>query len=122
MKQSVTETEIDVLEKMQERVLSDAAFKAWPFLSGFNFACKNDRVTAATYKYYRPLVVNPIITNSCKKLYLKCGRIPRSIFANVAMHGFMWKPVFFLIISKCCHLYRKSLFFPVTFLQYDEVF
>ena len=38
--------------------------------SDFNFACKDGRVTAATYKYYCPLVVNPIITNSWKKLHL----------------------------------------------------
>ena len=86
MKQNVTGTEIGVLEKMWKRVLSDAAFKAWPFLSDFDFACKDDQVTAATYKYYCPLVVNPIMTNSCKKLHFKCGSVPRSVFANVAMN------------------------------------
>ena len=61
-----------------------------------------------------------------QNLHLKCGRVPRSVFANLAMHenqfGFVWKPVFFSIISKCYQLYRKSMCFSVTFLQYDEVF
>ena len=43
-------------------IVSDAAFKAWPFSSDFNFACKNNQVTAATCKYYCPWVVNLIIT------------------------------------------------------------
>ena len=92
-------------------------FKVWPISSDFNFSCKDGRVTAATYNYYCPLVVNPIITNACKKLHLKCDKVPRAVFANVAMHenqsGFVWKLVFFLIISKLCHLYRKSLCFSL---------
>ena len=86
-------------------------------------------VTAATYKYYCPLVVNPTITNCCKEFHLKCGRIPRSVFENVAIHenfsSFVWKPVFFLIISKCCHFYWKSLlkvFFSVTFYSMIKYF
>ena len=78
MKQNVSETEIGVYEKNA---------KTWPFsTSDFNFAWKDSRVTAATCKYYCPLVVNPTITNCCKELYLKCGRVPRSVFENVAMH------------------------------------
>ena len=46
----------------KQEIVSDAAFKAWPFSSDFNFACKNSQVTAATYKYYCPLVVNLTIT------------------------------------------------------------
>ena len=84
--QNVSETEIGIFEKMQKHVLSDAAFKKWPFSSDFNFACKESRVIAATSKHYCPLVVSPTITNSCKNLHLKCGRGPRSVFANVAMH------------------------------------
>ena len=86
MKQNVTEIEIGVFEKMEKCVLFDAAFMVWPISSGFNFSCKDGRVTAATYNYYCPLVVNPIITNACKKLHLKCDKVPRSVFANVAMH------------------------------------
>ena len=65
----------------KEEMLSDAAFKAWPFSFDFNFACKDGRVTAVTCKYC-PLVVNPIVTDFCKKFHLKCIRVPRSIFEN----------------------------------------
>ena len=67
-------------------IVSDAPFKAWPFSSGFNFAYKNGRDTAAACKYSYPLVVKPTITHCCKELHLKCGRVPRSLFENVAMH------------------------------------
>ena len=104
----------------KQEIMSDATFKAWPFSSNFNFTCKNDQVTAATCKYYCVLVVNPAIINCCKKLHLKCGKVPRSVFENVAMHedysGFIWKPIFFLIILKCCHLYQKSLCFSLLLL------
>ena len=66
--------------------VSDAAFKAWPFLSNFNFAFKDGRVTAATCNYYCSLVVSPTIASFCKELQLKYGRVPRSVFENVAMH------------------------------------
>ena len=32
----------------KQEIVSDATFKSWPFLSDFNFACKDGRVTAAT--------------------------------------------------------------------------
>ena len=38
---------IDIFEKIQKKmstkqeIVYDAAFKAWPFSSNFNFACKN---------------------------------------------------------------------------------
>ena len=70
----------------EQDIVSDAAFKAWPFSYDFNFAYKDGQVTEATCKYYRPLVVNPTITNCCKELHLKCGTVPRSIFENIAMH------------------------------------
>ena len=70
----------------KQEIVSDAAFKASPFSSNFNFACKDSRVTAATCRYYCPLVVNPTITNCCKEFHPKCGRVPRSVFENVAMH------------------------------------
>ena len=38
------------MSRKQESV-SDAAFKAWPFSSDFNFAFKDGRVTTATCKY-----------------------------------------------------------------------
>ena len=69
----------------KERV-SDATFKACLFSSDFNFAFKYSWVTAATCKYYCPLVVSPTITNCCKELQLKCDRVPRSAFENVDMH------------------------------------
>ena len=70
----------------KQEIVSDAAFKAWPFSSDFNFACKDDRVNAATCNYYCPLVVNPTITNCWKELYLKCGKVFRSVFENAATH------------------------------------
>ena len=66
---------------------SDVAFKTWPFLSDINFASKSCQVAAATCKYYCPLIVSPTITNCCKELHLECGRIPRSAFENISMHG-----------------------------------
>ena len=36
----------------KQEIISNAAFKAWPFLSDFNFAYKNSQVTAAKCKYY----------------------------------------------------------------------
>ena len=71
---------------LTKEIVSDAAFKAWPFSSDFNFACKDSQVTAATCKYNCPLVVNPTITNCFKELHLKPGRVPRSVFEYVAMH------------------------------------
>ena len=67
MKQNVSEIGIGVLKKYKnmstkQEIVSDAAFKAWPFSSDFNFACNNSQVTAATCKYYCPLVVNLTIT------------------------------------------------------------
>ena len=74
-------------------------------------------VTTVTCKYYWKLVVNPTVTNCCKELHLECDRVPIFAFENVAIHknysGFVWKPVFFLIILKCCYLYRNSLCFSL---------
>ena len=70
----------------KQEIISDAAFKAWPFLSDFNFTSKDGRVTTATSKYYCLLVISPTITNCCEEIHLKCGRVPRSVIENVAMH------------------------------------
>ena len=109
----------------KQEIVSDAAFKVWPFSSDFNFTCKDYRVTAATCKCYCLLIVNPTTTNCCKELHLECGRVPRSVFENVAIHedqsGFVGKQVFFLI-PKCCQLYRKSLCFSVTFYSMMKYF
>ena len=35
----------------KQEIISDAAFKARPFSSDFNFACQYGRVTTATCKY-----------------------------------------------------------------------
>ena len=70
----------------KQEILCDAAFKAWLFSSDFDFSCKDGRVTAATWKYYCPLVVNPTITNCCKELHLKYDRVPISMFEKVPMH------------------------------------
>ena len=65
---------------IKQESVSDATFKTWPFSSDFNFASKDDRVTTATYQYC-PLVVSPTVTNCCKELHLKYGKIE-----NFAMH------------------------------------
>ena len=70
----------------QESVF-DAAFKTWPFSCNFKFASKNDRVTAVTCKYCQ-LDVSPIVTNCCKELHLKYGKIPRYVFENFTMHRY----------------------------------
>ena len=70
----------------KQEIVFDAAFKAWPFLSDFNFACKDGRFTTAACKYYCPLVISPTIANCWTEIHLKCGRVPRSVFENVAMH------------------------------------
>ena len=97
---------------IKQEIVPDATFKAWPFSSDFSFVYKDGWVSAATCKYYCPLVVNRTITSCCKEFHLKYSRVPRSVFENVAM-VLCEKPVFFLIISKCCHLYRKSLRFSL---------
>ena len=97
---------------IKQEIVSDATFKAWPFSSDFSFVYKDGWVSAATCKYYCPMVVKRTITSCCKEFHLKYSRVPRSVFENVAM-VLCEKPVFFLIISKCCHLYRKSLCFSL---------
>ena len=68
----------------KQESVSDATLKAWPFSSDFNFASKDDQVTAVTCKYCS-LVVSPIVTNCCKELHFKYGKIPRSFFENFVM-------------------------------------
>ena len=91
MKQNVSETESNwrfrknVQMSIKQEIVSDTAFKAWPFSYDFNFACNSGRVTTATHICYCPLVVNPTVTNCCKELHPRCGRVPRSVFENVAM-------------------------------------
>ena len=69
----------------KQESVSDATLKAWPFSSDFNFASKDDQVMAVTCKYC-PLIISPIVTNCCKELHLKYGKIPRSVFENFVMH------------------------------------
>ena len=108
-----------------QEIISDATFKAWPFSSDFNFACKDGRVTTATCKYYCPLVVNPTITHCCKELHLKCDRVSRSVFEKVAMHksysGFVWKPVFFLLFWNVATFIENHCVF-VTFYNIMKYF
>ena len=49
----------------KQETVSDAAFKACPFSSDFNFVWKDDLY----YKYYCPLVVNPTVTICCKEFH-----------------------------------------------------
>ena len=110
----------------KQEIVSDAAFKLWPFSSNFNSACKTGGVTIATCKYYCPLVVNPTITNCCKEFYLKYGRVPRSVFKNVAMHGnyssFVWKPVFFYYFKMLPPFSKVIVFFCGTFYSVLKYF
>ena len=39
----------------KQEIVSDAAFKALPFSSDFNFAYEDGQVSTATWKYYCPL-------------------------------------------------------------------
>ena len=100
MKQNDSETEINQrfwknVENMstKQESVSGATFKAWPFSSVFNFACKDVWVTTATCKYCL-LVVSPSDEALCKflplptvtKSYLKCEKVPGSAFENSTMH------------------------------------
>ena len=81
---------ISVFEKCKnmstkQEIVLEAAFKTSLFSFDYDFACKDGRVTEATCKYCS-LFVNPTTTNCCIELHLKCGRVPRSLFENVAMH------------------------------------
>ena len=49
----------------KQETVSDAAFKACPFSSDFNFVWKDDLY----YKYYCPLIVNPTVTICCKEFH-----------------------------------------------------
>ena len=105
---------------------TSAIIVTWPFSSDFNFACKDGRVTTATCKYYCPLFVNPTITHCCKELYLKCGRVSRSIFEKVAMHksysGFVWKPVFFLLFWNVATFIENHCVFVLLFTIWWSIF
>ena len=110
---------------IKQEIVSDAACKAWPFSSDFNFACKDGRVIT-TRIYYCPLVISPTITNCCKELHLKFGWVCRSVFENAALHknysSLVWKPVLLLILSKSCTFTDSHSDFLSCSLQYDEMF
>ena len=101
----------------KQESVSDAAFKIWLFSSDFNFASKDDWVTAATYKYC-PLVVSPTVTNCCKELHLSlktstCTKTSLVSCENQSFFLLFWNVVTF-IKSHCAFL--------CYFLQYDDVF
>ena len=52
-----------VFSKKCKNVLFDTVFRKWPFSSDFNFACKDGRVTAATWTLLQTLSV-PILAKS----------------------------------------------------------
>ena len=70
----------------KQQNISDAAFKAWAFSSDVNFTCRDGQVTAGTSKCYCQMFVSPTVTNSCKEFHFRCGRVPISVFENIAMH------------------------------------
>ena len=107
----------------KQEIVSDAAFKTWPFSSDFNFACKNGWVTTTTWKYYCTLVVNTAITSCCKELHLKCSKVP--VFENITMHKnyscSVWKPVFSILYCEMFSPLLKIIVFLCYFLQFDVV-
>ena len=110
----------------KQKNVYDVAFNAWPFSSDFNFVHKDGRFNTATCKYYCQLFISPTITNSCKNLHLKCDRVPRSIFENIAMqenwYGLVWKPVFFLLFQNVPTFIESHFVSLCYFLPYDEVY
>ena len=94
----------------KQEMISDLAFKAWPFSYDFNFACKDGWVNTTTCKYYFPFVANSTITNCCKELCLKCGRVPRSL---LSIFSYYFKMLSTLL---------KVIVFLFYLLQYAEVF
>ena len=64
----------------KQESVSGATFKAWPFSSVFNFACKDVRVTTATCKYCL-LVVSPSDEALCK--FLQLPIVTKSSILNV---------------------------------------
>ena len=79
----------------------------------------------AICRYYCPLVVNHTITNSCKELHLKCGRVPRSVFETLPC--MKSSPVlcqnhsFFLLFWNVATFIERHCVYLCYFLQYDEV-
>ena len=115
----------------KQEIVSDAAFKAWPFSSDFNFACKDGRVITATHIYYCPLVISPTITNCCKELHLKFGWIPSSVLWKRChaqkLVRFGVKTSLFSYSFKMLQLYRQSfcfslLLFTVWWSIFDQPF
>ena len=111
----------------KQEILSDATFKAWLFSSDFDFSCKDGQVTAATWKYYCPLAANPTITNCCKEIHLKCGRVSYICFWK-CHHA--WKLVRFCVktslflISKYCFIgsYCVLLWYFLWWHVFDQPF
>ena len=107
-------------------IVSDAAFKAWPFSSDFNFAFKDGLVATVTCKYYCPLIVNPTITNCCKELHLKLAKFLDSFLKTPSCTK--TSPVlrenqsFFLLFRNVAALIEFHFVFLCCFSQCDEVF
>ena len=106
---------------IKQEIVSDATFRAWPFSSDFSFAYKDGWVSAATCKYYCPLVVNCTITSCCKEFHLICSRFPSSVFENVAM-VLCENQSFFLLFRNVATFIESHCVFLCYFLQYDQVF
>ena len=108
--------------------ISDAIFKAWPFSSDFNFACKDSWVTTATCKYYCPLVVYcPIaakssILNVAEFLdpslkMLPCTKASPVLCENQSFFLLFWKVATF-IENHCFFL----LLFTIWWSIFDHLF
>ena len=122
IKQNVCETESNwrfwkktLNMSTKQEILSDAAFKAWPFSSDFNFARKDGRVTTVTSKYYCPLVVNPTITCCCKELRFKCGKVPKCRHGQKLVQLRVKTSLFSYYLQILTPLLKVIVFFSVIF-------
>ena len=121
MKQNVSEKVIDMMwlaflkkcknMSTKQEIVSDAAFKAWPFSSDFNFACKDGWVTTTTCKYYFPLVINLTITSDVVEFL--DPSLKMSPFTKTS--PVLCENQSFFLSLEALHLYRKSFCFSCTF-------
>ena len=109
----------------KQEIVSDAAFKASPFSSDFNFACKDGQVTATRCKYYCPLVANLTITNAKSSILnvaefldpslktFPCTKTsPARVKTSLFSYYFeMWLPLSKVIVFFCYFLqYNETVF------------
>ena len=100
-----------------------------PPSSNFNFACKDGRVTAVTFRYCS-LVVSPTVNTKSSilnvaeflDLSLKISPLTKTSPVLCENQYFILKMCILKNTSKYGHLYRKTVCFLCYFIQYEEVF